>query len=134
MNDNMRRFLDAISTDIEWVASQKDLSQEESIASAIKKSAEIGIPLTEADFTPPEGELSEEELTAVAGAGNCYCMMGGGGTKENPEDKTCQMSGNVDQVCWCVVYGEGWRDVYDFNGDWHDDEQRCECPMMGNGY
>lgn len=135
MNENLKNFLSAISSDLEWVAKQKDLSKEEGMKSALAKAAELGIPLTEADFEAPEGELSEDELVAVAGAGNCYCVMGGGGTEGDADNMGCDSFGFVDQVCWCVVYGEGWKDRYNgYSGDYIEEEQRCECPMVGNGY
>lgn len=134
MNENLKNFLDAISTDLEWVAKQKDLSKEEAIRAALEKAAELNIPLAAADFEAPEGELSEDELVAVAGAGECYCAVGGGGTSGGSvEDADCSNFGFVDQVCWCVMYGESWKDKYQYGETWTGDEQRCECPMIGTG-
>lgn len=133
MNENLRSFLDAISSDLDWVAKQKDLEKNEAVQAALEKAAELGIPLTAADFEAPEGELSEDELVAVAGAGECYCAVGGGGTSSDYEDRECYSYGFVDQVCWCVMYGEGWRDDYRYGETWTGDEQRCECPMIGTG-
>lgn len=134
MNENLKDFLNAISSDLDWVAGQKDLGREEAVQAALEKAAELNIPLSAADFEEPEGELSEDELVAVAGAGECYCAVGGGGTAGGSvEDAGCTSNGYVDQVCWCVMYGEGWQDRYQYGVTWTGDEQRCECPMVGAG-
>lgn len=134
MNENVKAFLKAAAADAEWMEQQKKIEDKsEAVAAAVAKAAELGIPLTEADFEAPEGELSEDELEAVAGAGNCYCLAGGGGTDQDAP--SCEMSGHQDQVCWCVVWGEGWEsDFTGYDNTPSGEHQRCECPMVGNGY
>ena len=60
-----------------------------------------------------EKELDADELDAVAGGGDCYCAIGGGGTADE-DAKTCACvlggGGEYDYGsprCACVAYGEG---------------------------
>ena len=62
-------------------------------------------------------ELSDEELEAVAGGDDCYCVVGGGGT-----------AGGVDRTCGCVI--EGLGTFTEKNGKIGD---RCICVTGGMG-
>ena len=55
---------------------------------------EYGVVLTTEDFKAPEGELSDDELNAVAGGGGCGCPAVGGG-------------GGDELVCVCIAGGTG---------------------------
>ena len=58
-------------------------------------------------------ELSDDELEAVAGGGNCGCATYGGGK-----------AGGKDKSCTCYIYGQGkGKGVSD----------RCECVYGGWG-
>lgn len=95
MNENLKEFLRKAAEDPAWIEQNKDIEdKDEAIAAAVAKAAELGIPLTEADFEAPDEELSEDELAAVAGGTKCSCAVGGGGTDDGYGD-----------VCACVVVG-----------------------------
>lgn len=131
MSDRVREFLKAAASDKEWMSKQQSTSdKDEAISAALAKAAEIGVPLSREDFDMPEGELSEDELMVVTGAGRCACSVGGGGTSE--DSPSCENAGFQDQVCWCVVYGEGWRYEW-YSGEERPDGKRCECPVVGHG-
>ncbi len=116
MTENMKKILEMISKeDHETVEKLKKANKEELIAWAAGK----GVTLTEADFVKQEpaeeeGEVSLNEADAVAGGGDCYCFVGGGGT--GPD-------GNHDK-CGCVMFGEGY---------YTDGECRCICVAGGSG-
>lgn len=77
--------------------------------------AEYGIELKEEDFKPAgeQGGLTENDLDAVAGGGECYCAVGGGGTASYSSD-----------ACGCVLGGAG---TYDLG------LVRCTCVIGGCG-
>ena len=109
MTENIKKFLEAVSKKDELREKLTTMDKDAIIAAA----KELGFELTEADFVQPEDELNEDELDAVAGGGNCYCFMGGGGTK-----------GKNDRACACVFAGAGeQKDLTD----------RCACPVYGYG-
>ena len=108
MTDNMKNFLEAASRDREACAKLCELDQ----AALIAMAKEMGFVLTEADFEQ-KVELAEEELDAVAGGGECVCVVGGGGT-----------AGESDRTCGCVAYGFGTTKYGD----------RCHCALGGYGY
>lgn len=137
MNENLRAFLAQAGEDEAWRAELAKLEDKQAAVEAcLAKAAELGLTLAAEDFDEPAGELSEDELAAVAGAGDCMCMLGGGGTKDDGalEDRCWSpFLGYVDTVCACVVYGEGWADeLSPMEGD-YDEYQRCICPMVGEG-
>ena len=127
MTENMKKYLELISKDEK---AQKKLNEQEpaSIQEAkekiIKDAAEKGITLTEEDFaeTADIGELSEDELDAVAGGKKCYCAVGGGGESSYATQKTCA----------CVVGGSGMYDIPNQSGI-PIDEARCRCFIGGYG-
>ena len=119
MTDNMKKFMELASAD-------KTLAEKIGAAGKtmlISLAQENGIELTEADFAMPNGELSDDELDAVVGGGECYCAVGGGGTKDNPHGYAAEYWGGLD-VCACVLAGFG----YYGNG-----KERCGCAFAGGG-
>ena len=53
-----------------------------------------GFEISMDDLKEPSGELSEDELMAIAGGGGCACAAGGYG-------------GGDTLYCWCIGYGSG---------------------------
>lgn len=105
MNENVKAFLDKVAQDPEWLAQYRDLSdKDEAIAVAVAKAAELGIPLTAADFDLQQGELSEDELAAVVGAGKCSCAVGGGGADDGAGVCACVLVGCMDSMA-CILLG-----------------------------
>lgn len=77
MTENLKNFLLALGEDSEWLQQVKALTErQEAIDAVVAKAAELGVPLTAADFEAPEGALSEDELANLAG-GACNCMLAG---------------------------------------------------------
>ena len=98
MTDNMKKFLEAVSDDQEFIGK---LTKAETLEALIALAAEKGFTLTAEDLKKPEtaeGALSDDELDAVAGGDECYCALGGGGLENES---------TLDGVCACVVYGQG---------------------------
>ena len=106
MTENMQKFLEAISRNEELHAKASSMD----MAALIAAAKALGIELTETDFEPPAGEMSEDELDDVTGGLSCACFVGGGGIAE--------------RACACVSYGEGHAPVKDY---------RCCCAMYGQG-
>ena len=109
MTENMKKFLEKVSADVELAKKAMQLDKDALIALA----KELGFDLTDADFAKPEGEISLNELAAVSGGGDCLCVAAGGGTRDDGSNP-----------CGCVVGGGGYHD----NGD-----QRCFCVLGGSG-
>ena len=76
---------------------------------------EYGVILTAEDFKVPVGELSDDELNAVAGGGGCGCAVGGGG-------------GGDELVCVCVLGGSG-----SIPGCYDPSQGGCICAVAGAG-
>lgn len=122
MNENVKKLLAAVENDEAWMKQLGQADKETALALALKKASELGISLTEADFDAPEGELSEEELTAVSGGGVCFCEIGGGGTAED------HGRDGIDEICACVFGGYGTVTELDGSTD-----TRCVCVQLGSG-
>ncbi len=123
MTENMKKFLELVSKDEtlkQKTLAFNDMEVADAISASIALAKELGIELTEADFAKEKsgGELSDDELDAVAGGGGCGCLAagGGGGTDEN--------DGNT-YGCACVMYGQG--------GDGRHDDKNCVCGLAGIG-
>ena len=123
MTDNMKKFIEFMSSqDEDTYKKASKMEEDELIAFA----AENGITVTPEDFAEAkkeaeaaaEGEISDDELSAVAGGKACACIFGGGGEPSDPKSST------YDTVCACVMAGEG----RDSTGD-----DRCGCPLVGGG-
>ena len=114
----MKKLLEQIEQNTELKAKIEELDNNASSEPKdyIKLAAEYGIELAEEDFKPAgrQGELSDEELDAVAGGDDCVCIFGGGGTSKAMYDRTCA----------CVLGGGG----EDAGG-----VTRCVCVMGGLG-
>ncbi len=123
----MRKFLEAITKEGDKAFIEK-LNKAETPEAVIALAKEKGFALTEADVKPESrsGELSDDELEAVAGGKACYCAVGGGGEADRG-----------DKVCACVLYGYGR--VTGFNGPLKDCSMigdpfvRCLCTLGGYG-
>ncbi len=121
MTNKMKAFLEAVSKDKEIKEKLKVTNDKDEIIAIAK---EFGLELTEADLIPQEdGELSENELNAVAGGGACACVVGGGGTAGDRED----------DICYCALVGMGAHDILDEKGDVTSYYWRCYCVGAGGG-
>ena len=117
MSENMKKFMELVSKDEnlkQKLQSFNDMEPADAIQAGIALAKELGIELSEADFAKEEsnGELSDDELDAVAGGGGCGCALGGGG---NGTDKWGE-----EYDCGCAFYGYG-------------DRSHCHCPFVGGG-
>ena len=111
MTENMKKLLELASTNPKLQEKLNNATKETLIALA----KEQGITLTDADFAAPQGEISDDELDAVAGGKYCYCAAGGGGTGE---------SSTNTKTCACVINGGGRTKT---------GQTRCACVMAGYG-
>ena len=130
MSENFKKFLELISSNKELETKAlacNDLEEEKGKLALIELAKENGIELTDADFekkaAPASGELSDDELDAVAGGANgenggCVCVVIGAG-------------GGVDDFngkifgCYCGAYGQG--------GDGNLKDANCRCVFGGGG-
>lgn len=114
MTENMKKFLELVSE--ESAEYQEKLNTIADKDEVIALAADKGVTLTYDDFTneDDEGEVSLDEADAVAGGGECVCVIAGGGTP-----------GYKDEACACVVGGWGETTYYG---------SRCHCPVGGYGY
>ena len=118
MTDNLKNFLEFLGNNQELAEKLKlintdDLDKTKETVIALAK--ENGFELTAADFEAPDGELSEDELHTISGGGECYCVVGGGGTED--------AYGNI---CVCVISGTGFS-------HYSDTQDRCYCAVGGYG-
>ena len=124
MNENLKKLAEFISAqDEETIKKVTKMEAEELIAYA----AENGITVTAEELEEAEkevkeraakkeeGELSDDELDAVAGGAVCACAVGGGGK-----------GGKHDETCGCFV--AGWGEEHNYHG-WY----RCWCVVGGGG-
>ena len=105
MNNDWKTQLVEISQNEEFQKKQTELAEKYKDDEAALKSeiiklmAEYGVTEPEEGFVTPARELSDEELSAVAGGQNlesvqCSCLLGGGGEAG-------------ETVCTCVFGGYG---------------------------
>lgn len=116
MTENAKKLLELLSQDKELAEKFSALSKEELLVHA----KELGINMTEADLIAPEGDLTDSELSAVAGgtgSGACCCFLAGGGGGKEHSDKT--------YGCACVGFGQG--------GNGKLDSVDCLCFASGFG-
>lgn len=114
----MKQLLEMVEQNPELKAKIEELDKnpDTTMQDIIQLTAEYGIELTEEDFKPAgrQGELSDEELDAVAGGDDCVCVLGGGGTSKAMYDRSCAcvLGGGGENVagntrCVCVLGGLG---------------------------
>ena len=95
------------------IATDSQTQMQEKMIEILK---EYGVSFTAEDFKAPEGELSDDELNAVAGGGGCGCAAIGGG-------------GGDDLTCVCIAGGTGYvRGCGGFSL-----EGGCFCALAGAG-
>ena len=95
------------------IATDSQTQMQEKMIEILK---EYGVSFTAEDFKAPEGELSDDELHAVAGGGGCGCPVVGGG-------------GGDDLTCVCIAGGTGYvRGCGGFSL-----EGGCFCAVAGAG-
>ena len=95
------------------IATDSQTQMQEKMIEILK---EYGVSFTAEDFKAPEGELSDDELNAVAGGGGCGCPVVGGG-------------GGDDLTCVCIDGGTGYvRGCGGFSL-----EGGCFCAVAGAG-
>ena len=94
------------------IATDSQTQMQEKMIEILK---EYGVSFTAEDFKAPEGELSDDELNAVAGGGGCGCAVGGGG-------------GGDELVCVCVLGGSG-----SIPGCYDPSQGGCICAVAGAG-
>ena len=95
------------------IATESQTQMQEKMIEILK---EYGVSFTVEDFKAPEGELSDDELHAVAGGGGCGCAAIGGG-------------GGDDLTCVCIAGGTGY--VRGCGG--YSLEGGCFCAVAGAG-
>lgn len=115
----MKKLLEAMEQNAELKAKIDELDKkpDSAINDYIQLASEYGIELKEEDFKPADmqGEVSDEELDAVAGGDECYCAVGGGGTGRS----------NTERTCACVLFGQGDGKMFC--------DVRCTCTVGGYG-
>ena len=110
MSENLKTFIEAAQADAELCKRLSQMSAEELLAEAKK----MGFELTEEDLKPPSGEVGDEELANISGAGGLCIGFGFGcGTNSNGHSYDC----------WCIVTGSGDQDNRD----------NCPCSFVGMG-
>ena len=83
MSENLKKFLELVSKDEtlkKKVLDCNEMEKEDAIRASIALAKEVGIELSEADFSVKETgkELLDDEMEAVAGGGSCGCILTGG--------------------------------------------------------
>ena len=116
MNEKLKKLMEEASKDSVLAERIKSADKDEIIIIA----KELNIELTEEDFKLVENqELSESELEAVTGGGDCECAVFGNGSEDGLD-------------CGCVIGGFG--DVHcrlsKCTGAGHG---ACVCPAAGVG-
>ncbi len=120
----MKKLLEEMEKNQELKAKMEELDKnpKSTPKDYIQVAAEYGVELKEEDFKPAseQGELTDNELDAVAGGDLCGCFMGGGGAS----------GGSTEATCACVMGGGG-----EYAGEIKDKygSCRCTCIMAGLG-
>lgn len=114
MTENMKKFLEVVSSKKDLAERVGQMSREE----VLRTAEELGVALTDEDFAQQEeqGSLSDEELDCVAGGDKCGCV--GLGTGQPGLGDTGL------KKCECM--GDG-------NGVFSDNVERCRCAVFGGG-
>lgn len=125
MTTNMRRLLDILAQDKEFLDKQDEIcgmQEEEAKAWMIERAAREGIELTDQDLGPTE--IESEELEDVSGGKmyydlkvhpgihtDCFCIAGGGGTGDRFQSTCACVAGGAGKLkdgrtaMWCVGFG-----------------------------
>ena len=112
MTENMKSFLEMLSKDQELLKKVSAMTEKADIIAAAD---ELGFKLSETDFETSDSEMSDSELSAVAGGEvTCVCPLVGGGTSLD----------GLNTPCACIA-GGGGVDRYDI--------VRCACIIGGIG-
>ena len=111
----MKKLLEEMEKNQELKAKIEELDKnpESTPKDYIQVAAEYGIELKEEDFKPAQGELTDDELDAVAGGDACTCPIAGGGE-----------ASKTDKTCACVLGG---------GGEYTNGGCRCACVLAGGG-
>ena len=109
MTDNMRRFLENISSNEEDRKKVCSLASNEEIIAFAK---EKDFTLTDEDFEKADGELSNDELEAVSGGVEiCGCVAAGASQSDKVVDllMCVGMGSGLDTMfCICIIVGISW--------------------------
>ncbi len=106
MNDRLKEFIEAAQADPELRGELANMGVEDFVAAA----RERGFELSEEDFKPAAGELSEEDLGNVAGGASCICGYSGSGSQFSCTCEGTGMGGGdhwYNASCCCLVVGTG---------------------------
>ncbi len=113
MTDNLKKLMDMVAN---YKQLGERLSKISDKAELIAEAKALGLDISETDLTSePSGQLSDDELVAVAGGKRCACILGGIG--EEDRDKR-------HKYCGCYAAG---------NGYFTDGAKRCYCNLCGGG-
>ena len=117
MDGLKERILEVASQDEDFGKKLSEAEAPEAVVELLReKGLDVAVEELQALAQPADQdavELSDDELEAVAGGGNCGCATYGGGK-----------AGGKDKACTCDIYGQGkGKGVSD----------RCECVYGGWG-
>lgn len=120
-NETLQKEIEALNKEFEGaVMDSKEMRQK--VADQLSHIAQkYGIQLTAEDILNENaGQLSDDDLDAVAGGTECYCVIGGGG-------EGGKSSKGTDEICGCVLAGFG-------NDSINEGDFRCVCALYGSGH
>lgn len=115
-HDKLIRFMEEkpeLQEKLNEMAKENSINFNEKIITELNNA---GFEISMDDLKEPSGELSEDELRAVAGGGGCACALGGYG-------------GGDRLYCACLFAGSGGIDNCDNVGV----HGGCVCPIAGTG-
>lgn len=115
-HDKLIRFMEEkpeLQEKLNEMAKENSIDFNEKIITELNNA---GFQISMDDLMEPSGELSEDELRAVAGGGGCACALGGYG-------------GGDRLYCACLFAGSGGID----NCDNVTGQGGCVCPIAGTG-
>ena len=117
MDGLKERILEVASQDEDFGKKLSEAEAPEAVVELLReKGLDVAVEDLQALAQPADQdavELSDDELEAVAGGGNCGCATYGGGK-----------AGGKDGACACVFMG---------HGDGKDNPDRCDCYSIGVG-
>ena len=114
MTENMKAFLEqmnqnkALKDEVEALGKEQLKQNKDAIAEKVVEiAAKHGFTLTAEDMETETAELTEEQLKAVAGGGECYCSGSGGGRGFQNGGCECFLYGQGNEHCTCILAGSG---------------------------